>query len=186
MHNQYGPKITQKINKSAGEQAPQTVRPKFEKPGAEKLRVLSRDPDKAMQEMMETIDDLKNLYAKENEALRSGDVHKFMKMQEDKLLMAYQYQSDVKNLMERSDDIKEKGSKFLIESLRKKHDEFEKMGNKNKENLERMDRIMGRIGERLINAAKRAALSESVSYTSSGSINGKAKEVVSTGVIETA
>lgn len=163
-----------------------TVRPEIKKPDPEKLRSLSRDPDKAMQEMMETIDHLKTVYAKENEALKNGDIYSFMKMQEEKLLSAYQYQSDIKNMMGRAQEIRENGSAALITEMKSKYQEFEEIGQQNKERLERMDRIMGRIGNRLIEAAKRAAMSESASYSASGSISGKAKEVVTTGVIETA
>lgn len=168
------------------QEVPKTQRPNMKRPDPSTLRTLSRDPNTAMQEMMETIDHLRDVYQRESEALRNGDVESFMSVQEEKLATAYQYQSDIQDLMDRGETLKEQGRKELIQELQAKYEEFTKATQHNVTALERMDRIMGRIGERLISAAKRAAMQDSCSYSASGAIQGKARDVVTTGVIETA
>lgn len=168
------------------QEVPTTARPRMKRPDPSTLRTLSRDPNTAMQEMMETIDHLRDVYQRESEALRSGDVQGFMRVQEEKLTTAYQYQSDMQDLMERSDTLKQNGREDIIKELQAKYEEFTNATEENVTALERMDRVMGRITERLINAAKRAAMQDSCSYSASGAIKGKARDVVTTGVIETA
>ena len=155
-------------------------------PEPNKLRNLSRDPNKAMQEMMETIDALRMVYEKETQALKAGDVDSFMALQEEKLFNAYQYQANVKSLIERADQLKEQGQDKIISELKEKYAAFQDVSTNNVAALDRMNRIIGRITERLINAAKRAAINESVSYSAAGTMKGSANQVVTTGVIEQA
>lgn len=172
--------------KTGRTKTPTTARPKMKKPKANQLRSLSQDPNKAMQEMMDTIDTLRAVYDREAEALRSGDVEGFMEIQEEKLFNAYQYQADMQDMLGRVDELKERGQPEIIDALREKYDAFASSSEKNVEALQRMDRIMGRISERLINAAKHAAMSDSVTYSANGAMQGKASQVVTTGVSETA
>ena len=53
--------------------------------------MLSKDPGRAMQEMMDTINDLKTVYLEENEALMESDLRTFLKLQERKVNAAEKY-----------------------------------------------------------------------------------------------
>ena len=92
----------------------------------------------------------------------------------------------MQHMLHRSDELKSKTSSALMERLKESYVAFKQVSEKNARSLERMDRIMGRISQRLVNAAKRAVLKDSVSYSAAGTLRDKARNVVSTGVIESA
>ena len=53
---------------------------------------LSGSPDKAMQEMMKIIDDLRAVYIEETEALESADTMRFLNIQDKKMAVTRNYQ----------------------------------------------------------------------------------------------
>ena len=173
-------------NYDMSEQPPSTARPKVKKPEKAQLRTLSKDSNIAMQEMIETIDMLRDVYERETHALKHSDIQTFMQLQEKKLFAAYQYQADMKDMLERVDTLKSEGKSQILDELKEKYTEFTNISSKNSDALERMERIMGRLSDRLVNAAKRAAMADGVSYSASGALDGKARQVVTTGISETA
>src|SRR5690606_29276359 len=91
--------------------------------GRDKPLVLARDPNRAMQQMMETIDSLRNVYIEENAALAVADTDTFLRLQDRKIAAARNYQSGAEQLLKRRDDLKHIDV-ALKEQLREKQEEF--------------------------------------------------------------
>jgi hypothetical protein len=146
----------------------------------------SKEPNKAMQEMMETIDSLRGIYTKENEALSAADTKAFLELQEKKLEVARDYQSGIETMLTRKDQMKTVNpllKKRLVESQKN----FSDLTTKNMELLKRMQKSTHRLGEVIMNAAKDAAKSQrSHVYGETGTIRGAEKKSVSMGLSETA
>ncbi len=146
----------------------------------------SKDPNKAMQEMMETIDTLRDVYVQENAALDATDTHAFLQLQELKLETARDYQNGIENILARKEQMKNVNpliKKRLVEMQKG----FAELTAKNMESLKRMQRSTHRLGELLMDAAKDAAKSKRTHvYGETGAIRGGDKKSVSMGLSETA
>lgn len=145
---------------------------------------LSVDPQKAMQEMMATIDALRAIYIEENAALEKSDTRGFMELQERKIDTARQYQSRIAQILERKDEIRA-ADPALRQSLAAKQDEFTAIAAENIRSLDRVQRGVKRLGDRIMNAARDAAQKDVVNYGKKGVLN-KYKGPVSIGVSESA
>ena len=89
---------------------------------AEEL-VLSRNPDRAMQEMMQVIDNLRAVYVEENEALLKADTSRFLALQDKKLRAARDYKAGAEQILERKKEFA-KISPALRQKLLAKHEGF--------------------------------------------------------------
>lgn len=145
---------------------------------------LSASPEKAMQEMMEAIDGLRDVYAEETEALQQIDTMKFLKLQDKKITAARNYQSGIDQILKRRDEFKST-PEDVREELKKKQEEFSALATANIEALDRMHKTVRRLGERVMNAAREAAIKNSPNYSSKGSMNHKNRGV-SIGINESA
>lgn len=149
-------------------------------------QLLSSDPEKAMQEMMETIDSLRDVYVRETDALESVDTKAFLDIQEEKLSAAKRYQMNVEQMLARREELKEVNP-LLRKRLEEMQAEFAELSKKNVEALERMQRTTDRLGDTIRDAAKEAAKKNNAfSYGESGTMHGAEKKSVSMGVSETA
>ncbi len=146
--------------------------------------ILPQNPQQAMQEMMETIDALRSIYVEENDALEAVDTEKFMSLQEKKINAARDYQNSVEQIIHRKDEF-QNTSPSLHEKLQKMQAEFTEITGKNLKNLDRMQKGLRRLNDRVMHAARRAVQSESVNYGATGNIN-KNERSVSIGVNESA
>lgn len=148
--------------------------------------MLSSDPHKAMQEMMSTIDHLRDVYIKETDALENSDSKAFLALQNDKLNAAQNYQSGIEQILIRKDEMRSVDPS-LRKRLQKIQSEFAELGKKNMDALTRMQRCTERIGKRIRNAAKDAVhKNRAFSYDARGSLQKMEKKSVSTGISETA
>lgn len=145
---------------------------------------LSGDPKKAIQEMMATIDALRSLYLEENEALEKSDTRSFMMLQERKIETARKYQSGIAQILERKDEIRA-ADPALRQRLVAMQEEFSSITSRNVQALERVQRGVKRLGERIMNAARDAAQKDVVNYGKKGVLN-KYKGPVSIGLSEKA
>jgi hypothetical protein len=145
---------------------------------------LSTDPKKAMQEMMATIDALRGIYMEENAALEKSDTRTFMGLQERKIETARQYQSRIAQILERRDEIRA-ADPTLRQRLVAMQDEFSAIATENVRGLERVQRGVKRLGDRVMGAAREAAQKDVVNYGKKGVLN-KYKGPVSIGVSEQA
>ena len=136
---------------------------------------LPRDPSKAMQQMMSTIDDLKDIYVAETDALERMDSQAFLAMQENKINQAQVYEQGIKELISRKEEMK-KVDPALKTKLSKMQDEFADLSQKNLIALDRMKRTMERLGGTIRNAAKEEAMKKrTFSYGQNGKFSGQNK-----------
>ena len=149
-------------------------------------RTYSAEPNRAMQEMMETIDSLRGIYIKENEALDAADTKAFLELQERKLEVARDYQSGIETILARKDQMKSVNP-LLKNRLIQMQKNFSELTAKNMDSLKRMQKSTHRLGEVIMNAAKDAAKSQrSHVYGETGTLRGAEKKSVSMGLSETA
>lgn len=148
--------------------------------------ILSRNPEKAIQEMMDTIDDLRGVYIAETAALQNADTKGFLDIQERKLLSAQKYQKSIEEIMARKQEMR--GIDIsLKQRLERMQQEFSEITRENMDALSRMQRTMERLGNTVRTAAKEAVNRDrSYSYGEQGTLKSNEHKVVSTGLSETA
>ena len=142
---------------------------------------LSSKPQKAMQEMMDTIDQLREVYERETDALLRSDAKEFMAMQEEKLDVARKYQSGIGQMLERKDEMKsvDPDMRTKLENMQQ---EFSGLAQENMQALERMRRCMDTLGTTLRKAATDAAKKDrTFAYTANGMTNVDESKTISTG-----
>ncbi len=151
-----------------------------------KIFTLPSDPNKALQEMMNTIDILRDIYAKETQALENTDTQKFLEIQERKLRSADRYRQSVEQMIARKDEMRNADA-ALKEHLKEMQDNFSVLADKNMNALRRMQRCSERLGNTLRNAAKKAVQKKrSVAYSETGTLQKNNSKGISMGVSETA
>ncbi|MCC7305723.1 MAG: hypothetical protein IT558_05630 [Alphaproteobacteria bacterium] len=147
---------------------------------------LSKDPDRAMQEMMDTIDTLKNVYIRETDVLIANDTKAFLALQEEKYNAAMHYQKGIEDILSRQEEMK-MANPLLKRRLQEMQDHFSDLTKKNLDALHRMHRCAERLGTIIRDAAKDAVRKErTVNYGESGAIRSDDRKTVSMGVSETA
>lgn len=146
---------------------------------------ISADPARAMQDMMDSIDALRAVYAKETAALRAADTPAFFALQDEKIAAAQTYHDRASAFIMRRDELKA-ANPNLKNLLRAKQEDFTRTAIENQDALERMRRTMERMGQRLIRAAREMAAQDSVSYGAGGNLNRQRNAPVTTGISESA
>lgn len=143
---------------------------------SEKIRyVLSADPNKAMQEMMTTIDNLRSSLIEETTALKDADTPRFMALQDNKLDVARDYLEGMSQLLARRDELKA-ADPTLRDRLEQMRYEFSDIVHENHAALERMRNGMKRLGDRIMETAREAARKEEqLVYGSSGHMQSGSK-----------
>ena len=146
--------------------------------------VLSRNPDRAMQEMMETIDTLRAIYVEENDALLAADTSRFLSLQQKKLEAARDYKAGAEQIMQRKAEFKN-ANPALRRKFETKYNEFSRLSTVNLDALARMRRVVQRLGDRIMSAAREAAQKDTPNYGATGNLN-KNERRVSLGLNESA
>ncbi len=148
--------------------------------------ILSKDPKKAMQEMLETIENLQNVYQAENEALDASDTATFLSLQDKKLEMAQKYQNGVEQILSRKEEMRD--VEFdLKKRLTDMQEHFSTLAQKNRKSIERMQRATERLGNTIRRVAKETAKTRTTfSYNEIGTVDSAERKSVSMGVNETA
>lgn len=144
--------------------------------------VLSGDPNKAMQQMMDTIDSLRNLYVEENEALEAADTKRFLSLQNRKVSVARDYQAGAAQLIERKDELQHIDT-VLKQQLMGKQEEFSGIVAENLKAMDRLRRGVQRLNDRIMTSAREAAQTKNVNYSEKGKLN-KNERSVSIGLSE--
>jgi hypothetical protein len=154
--------------------------------GAEKTAelILSRDPGRAMQEMMETIDALRRIYVEENAMLGRADTRGFLGLQDRKIALARSYQAGTEQIIARREEFKAV-SPALKSRLREAQESFSELAAINLKAIDRLKHGVGRLNERVMSAARKAAQQNSVSYGKRG-VLGSGERRISIGVNESA
>lgn len=148
--------------------------------------MLSASPEKAMNEMMATIDTLRGVYIEENKALEDVDTKAFMAIQDRKFETAKLYQQGIEEILARKDEMR-RVDPALKRKLERMQADFGKLAAENKEAIKRMQRTMDRLNNTIRTAAKDALnKQQATSYGECGRLHTTEKRIVSTGVSETA
>ncbi len=148
--------------------------------------ILSRNPEKAIQEMMDTIDDLRGVYIEETSALQNADTNGFLNIQERKLIAAQKYQKSIEEIMTRKEEMR-RIDIGLKQRLERMQEEFTQITRANMDALSRMQRTMESLSHTVRTAAKEAVNRDrSYSYGEHGTLKNNEHKVVSTGISETA
>lgn len=158
-------------------QAVKSRKPKQKKTTAEENReiVLSNDPNKAIQEMMETIDCLRIVMQEETSALDDTDTNRFFSLQDRKVDAARDYESGMAQMLSRKDEIKaaDPALKARLEEMR---GNFASIAEANLHALDRMTNGTKKLGERIMRAARREAEREQqFAYGASGHLQNGGK-----------
>src|SRR5690606_26183960 len=140
------------------------------------ILVLSRNPDKAMQEMMEVIDNLRAVYVEENEALLKADTSKFLTLQDEKLRAARDYKAGAEQLIERKAEFKN-ASPALRKKLADKHEEFTELTPTNLDALNLMRKSVQRLGDRIMHIARETVQTDAPNYSATGNLGGNERRV---------
>ena len=144
---------------------------------------LSNNPKKAMQEMMDTIDELRFVYEQETSALLKSDAKTFLSLQDNKINYARNYQRGIEQMLARKEEMKNVDPEIRTK-LQDMQADFSQLARKNMAALERMQKAMDRFGGTLREAAKDAVKKErATSYTSNGSMAIDNVKQISTGSI---
>src|SRR6185295_17862324 len=153
-----------------------------EKPAPE--LVLSRSPERAMQEMMAVIDRLRAVYAEENAALLAADTKLFIALQDRKIAAVRDYQAGAQQIITRREEFRAT-SPAVRRQLKAMQEDFSKLTAVNLKALDRMGKSVQRLGARIMRAARESVQKKSVNYGATGSIN-KIERAVSLGFSESA
>lgn len=145
---------------------------------------LSGDPHKAMQQMMETIDQLRTVYLEENAALEQADTQKFLSLQDRKIAAARRYQAGTEQIVERKSDLQHIDN-ALKQQLFSKQEEFAGVIAENLRGLDRIRKGVQRLNNRIMTSAREAAQVKNVNYSAKGKLN-KNERPVSIGISESA
>jgi len=146
---------------------------------------LSSDPKRAIQDMMQTIDALRNVYVAETMALAASDTPAFLGLQDQKIEAAQNYHTGISEFLTRKDEIM-MVHPDLKSLIRKKQEEFSDVARENLDALDRMRRTVDRMGNRIMQAARDASTREGVTYGKSGNMSGYKNKPVTMGLNESA
>lgn len=120
---------------------------------------LASDPNKAIQEMMQTIDSLRGVLVQETVALDKTDTETFFALQDKKLEIARRYQAGMAELLTRKEELRA-ADPALKARLATMQDYFHATTVENRHSLDRMRRGTQRLGERIMSFARKAAEKE--------------------------
>jgi len=139
---------------------------------------LSANPEKAMEQMMRIIDDLRAKMIEETAVLKEADTKSFMKIQDSKIVIARQYLDGMKELLARKDELRE-ADPSLKTKLEEARNRFSNVAQDNLSALKRMSGGMKRLEEHIISAARKEADKENkFAYGSNGYLqNGLASRI---------
>lgn len=147
---------------------------------------LSNDPKKAMQEMMDTIDQMRGVYLEETDALERMDAKAFLSLQDQKLQATDTYRLAIEDILARKKEMRTVDPAMKQELARMQRD-FSDLSGRNLTALKRMQKTMVRLGETIQTAAKDSINKDrAVSYGESGRLESNEAKRVSIGVSETA
>lgn len=144
--------------------------------GSVRKFILSKDPNRAMQEMMDTIDALHAVFEEETNALIKADTRRFMDLQQRKISVTRQYQHGTEQFLSRKDEMK-KAAPEKQRALKEKYLSFSDITQKNMHQLERMRGGINRLHDHIMKAARDNAGREGVNYSARGKLNAHSRRL---------
>ncbi len=166
--------------------AHEETQPAEHKAPKEKGRILSKDTNAAIREVLSTVQKLGDIYVEETDTLKNIDNTSFMALQGRKIAAAQRYQNDMGQMIARKHELK-MADAAMKKALKEAQENFSVLARENLEALGRMQRCTERLGDTVRNAAIRAAQKDSgYSYGDTGTLSKAAqKKAVSSGLSET-
>ena len=156
------------------------------KPDMKHVNETSSNPNQIINELMITIDELRDVYIRENEALDQSNPNKFMELQDEKARKAQRYQFHMQDILKRKEKLR-KADPSLKQKLQAMQEDFAALTEKNLNGLKRMQRCTERLSGRLRNATKEKVKKDgSFAYGETGLMNSAAHKAVSIAISETA
>jgi hypothetical protein len=131
--------------------------------------LLSKDPNKAMQDMMDTIDALRQVFVKENEALANADTKRFLALQDEKVAAAKRYQKGSEQFLARREELKTANPDKLV-AFEDLYESFSETTRENLTQLSRMKKGMSRLHDHVMKAARDSADKDGVNYSAHGQL----------------
>lgn len=152
-----------------------------------KQNILPTDTNAALQEVVNVIQKMGDIYKTENDILRAHDSNAFLIFQDKKIAVAHEYNTKMGEMIARKNEISN-ADPSVKERLKKMQADFAVLSKQNLEAIERMQRCTERLGNSIRNAAvKTAQTMRTYSYGENGTIPKSAKnKIVSSGLSETA
>lgn len=152
--------------------------------GDHTMTTATANPNDAMLEMMQALDALRAVYDEENNALEASDTRRFMDLQDRKIQAAQRYHETAAHVVDQRAHLPSANPEILRQ-LEEKHADFSVMTQKNLAHIERMNKTVKRLSERIVKSARDAALQDSASYSRRGTMY-RNDRPVSTGLNESA
>lgn len=149
-------------------------------------KMLPRDTNAALKDIIRTITMLDAVFCDEIKALKDADTQGFMDLQTRKIATAQLYESHMQQMIARKDEL-QNADPSLRSRLKEMYQSFSQTSQDNTAALTRMNSNIDKLGNSIRNAAIKAAQSQrGYSYGATGAIpNTAKKKAVSTGHYET-
>ena len=144
----------------------------------------AQNPNAAMLEMMQALDALRAVYDEENNALEASDTRRFMDLQDRKIQAAHRYHETAAQVVDQRENLS-MANPEILRQLEERHTDFAAMTQKNLAHIDRMNKTVKRLSERIVKSARDAALQDSASYSRRGTMY-RNDRPVSTGLNESA
>lgn len=145
--------------------------------------VLPKDPNRAVDTLIAVIDRVEDVYRRETKALKGADTSAFIDLQGEKVIAAQNYQAGINQLMERAEEIKQ-ASPALKQKLEQRREDFNTTALENMDALERMQRSLNRLNDRIMEAARRSAKENTGQYGAAGQMRQDERRALSIGISE--
>lgn len=145
----------------------------------------SCDPQSAALILIQRVKVLQDIYERETGALEAAQVEVFMALQEEKLAAASAYQDAMKRLLEQKAQLSGALAPSLRAQLIVMQKDFAALTERNKQALERMQRCVARLSEKICALAKTEVMSSApVGYGPCGGQSSAAASVRSVSTSE--
>jgi len=118
--------------------------------------ILPRNPNKAMQQMMDTIDVLRKQMVAETQALKETNTQEFMRLQDDKITISQRYARSMEEMIERKEEMRQ-ATPALIEKLKAMRADFATITQENITEIQKMSKGMKSLETRIMEAARKEA-----------------------------
>lgn len=150
------------------------------------LKTGTINPNAVMNDIMQTIDRLRDVYVRETEALESANAPAFMDLQDEKVTQARAYQSSMEQILRRKEEMR-LADPTLKQKLLAMQADFAQLSEKNLKALEKMKNASVRLGNAIRSSVKENARKEYIlGYGETGALNSDKNKPISTGLSETA
>lgn len=145
---------------------------------------LSKNTDRALAEIIGTINELRKVYEDENTALQACDTKRFLSLNARKLQAVSDYKACVRQVVQRRAEFSRVHPEIRTRLLALETD-FTELATRNLELLSRLNKSVQRLGARLKRAAIDAVQKKSVNYSASGNLT-RVERPVSIGINQSA